>query len=262
MASFSEWAVDRRFKGLVWVVLALVAVALVAYTYLTIREARYVYSGPTTISVRGLGEVTRMPDVATFSFTVHAETDTPEAAQAQSAEAANMILAYRGEAGIPENDIKTVHYNLSPRYEYPRTNCTPTFCPPSNPTLVGYSVDQTVEVKVRDTEQAGTLIAGVGERGATNVSGLTFTVDDDDAAKADARAQAVADAKAKAETLADTLGVRLVRLTGFWEEEQYYPMAERAYGGMMMDAASAAAPQLPSGENTITSVVNLTYEIR
>lgn len=259
--SFGEWAQDSHFKWLVFAILFLVAAALIAYTYLTLKEARYVYSGPTTISVRGVGEVTRIPDVATFTFAVEAQAENPAAAQEQSAAATNDILAYLSEQGVAEEDIKTVGYNLAPRYEYSQEPCRANFCPPGRSELVGYTVHQTVEVKVEDTETAGTLIAGVGERGATNVSSLTFTVDEDDEAKAEARAAAVAEAKEKAKQLADTLDVRLVRLTGFWEEEGgYYPMYGR--GGEESFDAAVTTPQLPSGENTITSVVNLSYEIR
>lgn len=262
MTSFNEWAGDTTFRRLVLAVLVLVGVALAAYTYLTIKEAKYVYSGPTVISVRGVAEVTQVPDIATFTFSVNAEAETPAAAQEQSAEAVNAILAYLAEEGVAEGDIKTTGYNLSPRYEYRQEPCVAGACPPGRQILTGYTAFQTVEVRVRDTEVAGGLIAGVGERGATNVSSLHFTAEDDAAAKADARAQAVADAKQKAEQLAETLGVRLVRLTGYWEEEGNYPMYYGRGGDGMEMMASSMAPDLPVGENTVTSVVNLSYEIR
>jgi len=260
--SFNDWAGDSKLKGLVLIVLLLAAVALVAYTYLTLREGRYIYSGPTVISVRGEGEATRIPDIATFSFSVEATAADPAAAQGQSAESLNAIVAHLAERGIEERDIKTTAYNLSPRYEYSQAPCQAGFCPPGRSELVGYTVNQMVEVRVRDTAIAGELIAGVGERGATNVSGLSFTMDDDSEAKAEARAAAVEDAKEKAKQLAGTLDVRIVRMTGFWEEEGGgYPMYDRGYGGEMMESA-AVNPAVPAGENTVRSVVNISYEIR
>jgi len=263
-ASFSEWAGDSRLKNLVLIVLLLVAAGLVAYTYLAVKQARYVYSGPTTVSVRGVGEVTRIPDIATFSFGVLAEAKDPTTAQTQSAERANAIIAYLSEQGIADVDVKTTSYNLSPKYEYIQGQCQGNFCAPGRQNLVGYTVNQMMTVKVRNTETAGTLIGGVGERGATNVSSIQFTVDDDSEAKAEARAEAVADAKAKAKELAKTLDVRLVKLVGFWEEEGGgYPMYyDKGYGGDAMMSEASVAPSLPSGENTVMSAVNLTYEIR
>lgn len=257
--SFHNWAEDRRLKGLVLLVLALAAVALVSYTYLSVKQAKYADSyGPTTISVDGKGEVTRVPDVATFSFVAHAEEDDAVTAQKTAATVSNGIVAYLKENGIAETDIKTSGYDLSERYACEEEDA----CPFERTKLAGYSVGQTVQVKVRDTNRAGDLIAGVGERGATSISGLTFTLDDDRSAKAEARAKAVADAKEKAQHLADILGVRLIRLTGFWEETGGYPMYDKGYGGDMMRPEDAVSPDMPVGENTVTSAVNLTYEIR
>src|SRR3989338_5476978 len=272
--SFHEWATDQRLKGLVLGVLLLAMLALASYTYLTVKQAKYADNmyGPTTISVTGKGEVVQTPDVAKFSFSVQSEADSPETAQKESADAINTIVAYLKESGVAEADIKTTGYNLWPRYrdmptpvyygdDIPMMEVMPPTYDYNEDTVIGYTVEQTIEVKVRDTAQTGNLIAGVTDRGATNMSGLQFTLDDDSSAKAEARAKAVADAKEKAQQLADTLGVRLVRLQGFWEEEGGgYPMYD-GYGGGMMERA-AVLPELPPGENMITSVVNLTYEIR
>ena len=272
--SFHEWATDQRLKGLVLGVLLLAVLALASYTYLTVKQAKYADNmyGPTTISVTGKGEVVQTPDVAKFSFSVQAEADSPETAQKESADAINTIVAYLKESGVAEADIKTTGYNLWPRYrdmptpvyygdDIPMMEVMPPTYDYNEDTVIGYTVEQTIEVKVRDTAQTGNLIAGVTDRGATNMSGLQFTLDDDSSAKAEARAKAVADAKEKAQQLADTLGVRLVRLQGFWEEEGGgYPMYD-GYGGGIMERA-AVLPELPPGENMITSVVNLTYEIR
>lgn len=260
--SFSSWAGSRLLKNLVLAGIAFAVLALGAYTYFTLKQARYIYSGPTTISVRGVGEATRIPDIATFSFGVEAQAEEPSAAQSQSAESLNAIVAFLEEQGIEKSDIKTTAYNLYPRYEYLQAACSGGFCPSGRQELAGYVASQTVEVKVRDTAAAGALIAGAGERGATNVSGVQFTVDDETEAKAEARAQAIEKARAQAKELAKALDARIVRLVGFWEEEGSYPMYERAYGGAMMDEAASVAPSLPTGENTVTATVNLTYEIR
>lgn len=273
--SFHEWAADRRLKGLVLLVLALASIALIAYTYYSYKSAQYIYTGPTTISVRGEGKVTRVPDVAMFTFGVEAQASSPEAAQKKSADAINTITAYLKENGIAETDYKTIDYTVYPRYRNdvepvpmgvgayemgaPMMEVMPPDYDYRENEIIGYTAVQTIEVKVRDTDTAGSLIAGVGERGATNVSGLRFTLDDSTEAKMEARAKAVEDARKQAAQLAQTLGVRLTRLSGFWEEEGYYPM-DAGYGGPMMERGMA--PEVSAGENTITSVVNLTYEIK
>ncbi len=254
----------RRIVALVGVMGIL---ALFAYTYSTMVQTKYMYQGPTSISVSGTGEVFAKPDIATFSFSVEAKEADATAAQNKANESMKSIVEYLKGAGIEEKDIKTGYYSLSPWYEYPEVVCTAWNCPRSEPILKGYQVSQSVTVKVRDTAKAGELVSAVGDRGAMNVSGLSFTIDDEESLKAEARKLAIEDAKAKAEVLAGNLGARIVRMNGFWEEDNgprpYYGM-----GGDMavkMDVAmveSSAPAELPTGENTISVRVNISYEIR
>jgi uncharacterized protein YggE len=241
--------------------------ALASYTYYTIKQAKYMYAGPTTVSVTGVGEVFAKPDIATFTFSVDAKEVDASATQNKAAETMNAVLAYLKEAGVDEKDVKTEYYNLTPRYEYPETICTQWGCPPRNdePKLIGYQVSQSVSVKVRDTAKSGEIISGVGGKGATNVSSLSFTIDDEEALKTEARKLAILDAEKQAGELASNLKVEIVRMNGYWEEQSspsYYGMG----GGMeyskdMAMSLEQATPELPTGENTITVRVNVSYEI-
>lgn len=251
---------------LMTLILVAVLVAVGAYAHLTLKEARGVYTGDTTISVSGTGEVLAKPDIGEFSFAVRAEGETASVAQEMSAESINAILGYLEEMGVEEKDIKTENYYLNPKYRYEERVCAVnTYCPPGERVIDGYEVSQNVRVKVRDLEGAGDLISGVGERGATNISSLNFTIDDETTLQAEARAKAIADAKVKADALAKDLGMSVSRVVGFYENEGYYPMYDsRGYGGDMAMAESfevKSAPALPTGENTIMSNVTLTVEL-
>lgn len=262
--SFQNWALDPRFKNLSLLALILLVSALGAYTYLTLKQSWYLYSGPTTISVEGEGEVIARPDIATFTFSVESSEILAEDAQARAAEDMNAIMAYLEKSGIEEKDIKTTSYNLYPEYQFIESICQPGFCEPSKRELVGYRVSQSVSVKVRAIDEAGSFIAGVGERGASNISGLRFTIDDEDALKAAARDEAIKNAREKAQGIAKGLDARIGRVVGFWEDggDQFrFEQAEFGFGGSV-DSAVKSAPSLSVGENTITSRVNVTYELK
>jgi len=249
-------------------VLILLAVlgALVSYTHYTLKQARYNNWGPTTINVRGEGEVLAKPDIGQFSFSVRAEGEDANTAQEKSAESINAIIDYLTGESVHESDIKTQNYYLNPTYTYTERVCAVgSYCPPGEQEIDGYEVTQSVVVKVRDLEAAGDLISGVGQRGATNISSLQFTIDDETTLQAEARAEAIADAKQKAKELARDLDVRLVRMVSYYEEQGYYP--EPYYGGYggdmaMSESAVRKSPSLPTGEDEIKSVVNITYEIK
>ena len=216
-----------------------------------------------SISVNGEGEVVSIPDIAEFTFAVEATESTVDEAQSQVTTKMNSILTALKNLGIEEKDVKTTGYSVFPKYTYTSSLCSPSYCPPSREVLQGYTATHNVTVKVRNTELAGQALSLVGTNGATNVSGLSFTVDNPEALMAEAREKAIENARAKARKLADDLDVRLVRVIGFYENNGPRPYYESAVYGMGGDAVKAEpAPTLPTGENKYISNVSVTYEIR
>lgn len=234
-----------------------------------LRGLRYIGTGvpaTNTIMVSGEGEVFAVPDIATFSVSVQEEAKEVQDAQDVATKKANDIIAYLKQQGVEEKDIRTTDYSVYPQYDYIQSVCRDGICPPGKQELRGYQVSQALTVKVRDTKKAGELLSGVGSRGVSYVSGLSFTIDDEDALKAEARGKAIGDARAKAAELAKQLNVRLVRVVGFYEDSGgYYPPIAYGMGGdvaMSRAEAQKVAPDIPVGENKIVSRVNVTYEIR
>ena len=223
-----------------------------------------------TIDVEGVAEVTAVPDVATFNFVVEAEGADVAEAQKLSGEKINDIMGYlEGDGGVAETDIKTTGYNAYPRYEYNYPEVCPSGRCSQERELTGYVVTQTVHVKVRDTGVAGTLIGEVGARGATNMSGLSFEVDDLEGKKEEARLAAIADAKEKAERLADELDVRLGDILNFYDgggggyyPEPYFEARTMALDMAVEESAPAFAPEISVGEDTITAIVTITYKLK
>lgn len=265
MESQSFWS-KSYVHTLMTIALVGVIAALGSYAYYTLKQSEGVYTGATTINVQGEGEVQVKPDLGMFSFSVMAEGKDAKEAKTKSAEKINAIIAAMKEGSVEEKDIKTQNYNLAPKYKYENTPCAwGQYCPQTNPVIDGYEVSQMVEVKVRDLAKAGDLISKAGEKGATNMSNLQFTIDDEKVFKAEAREKAIADAKEKAQALAKSLDVKIVRMKGYWEDQGgAYPMYEGMGGDMMAKNASfeAITPQMPIGENTIKVTVNMSYEIK
>lgn len=261
-----------RLSLAVLVLLGLLSLFLLVKTINEVRVGRYIGPNSTeayTLTVSGEGEVFAVPDEAKFTFTVREEADTVEVAQNSVTETQNEIFSYLHGEGVPEEDIKTVGYNVFPRYanRNEAIPCTPEFCPPfeGNRTLIGYEVAHTIEVSLDDASKAGALIGGIGSRGVSDVSGVIFTIGDEDEVIREARQKAIADAKAKAQILANDLGVRLGALVSFSEygspkyfsERLVMEQAEDAFG-----STDAPVPQIPQGENRIFSEITLVYEIK
>lgn len=219
-----------------------------------------------TISFNGHGEVKATPDIASIDFTIRKEAKTVKEAQSQVAEIEKKVLESLKENKVASSDIKTVSTSFNPKYEYKYGAQVPcysgAYCPPSGKNVVvGYEAYESINVKIRNIDDTGKIVSDLGTLGVTELSGPNFTVDKEDAVKAEARKEAIKDAKAKAKSLAKDLGVKLGDITSFSEgSNSPMPMYAKT---MAMDSVSVAAPaELPKGENTITSDVTITYEIK
>jgi uncharacterized protein YggE len=201
-----------------------------------------------------------VPDVAHITFSVITQNGDLAKLQQQNTERANRAIEFVKSKGVDAKDIKTQSYTIEPRYEY--RPCTIGPCPP--PAIVGYSVTQTVSVKIRDFTIIGDILAGVVERGANSVSGPFFNVDDPTELQNQARREAIEKAKKRAEAVAEAGGFRLGKLLSI--EDSYYPIygyeALGKGGAGEAVRASVPMPTVEPGSQEITVTVILRYGIK
>ena len=256
----------NEWKNLQWLIktfgilISIFVLALIAYT---LKSISYVGSAPetNTISVSGHGEAFAVPDIATISFSVEKTAKTVADAQNQVTTLMNDVLSTLKTQNIADKDVQTTSYDVNPKYDYQSSVCTANgICPPSKQILTGYTVTDTVEVKIRAIDTAGSIIGILGQKNVTNISGLTLSVENDSAVKTEARNKAIATAKAQAQSIANGLGVHLVRITSFSESGSAQPVYYSAKNSVM--GAMAPTPSIPVGQNTASSDVTITYEIQ
>lgn len=227
-----------------------------------IKEGKYIgqsIGGPNTISVSEKGEIFAKPDLAIVDFSVIIEAKTVAAAMAENAEKMNKVIASLKEQDVDEKDLKTVYFNLSPRYEYQEEE---SYYSSGERILVGYEVIQSLQVKIRDLTKIGTIIEKATESGANQLSDLQLTIDDQEVLKEQARVQAIEKAKTKAEKLASQIGVKLVKIINFYEEVPYFYGFEESEAKGLGGGSVSALPDVQAGQNKITVTVTITYEIK
>ncbi len=204
-----------------------------------------------TLNVSGSGQVTLVPDIATINIGVRTEADSVNDALNDNTAQANAISDVLKSMGIEEKDIQTSNFNVYPNQQYdPMTG---------EPGETYYVVENTVIVTVRDLATLGDVLTAVVEAGANNIYGINFSVEDKEAALAEARKLAIEDAQAKAQAIADAAGVKLGDL-----------MSINVYGGgnpspvfaAKGGAMGEAAVPMSAGTLMITMECNLTYEIK
>lgn len=205
------------------------------------------------ITVNGFGKVTGDNDIAVTTIG-YANTDKDVGkAQLENNKVMDKVTADLKKLGISEQDL-TSNYSIYPDFNYTQDK---------GQELKGYRVSRQVTVKIRDLGKITEVLNLAGKYGATEVSGLTFTIDDPENLKAQARDKALSDAKAKAKVLAETLGVKVVSVVSYFENEgnsDYYPVKTMtgAEGGGLGGYAPA---DISAGSRDVVMNVSVTYEI-
>jgi len=219
-----------------------------------IKESHYIGANTPyaqTISVQGQGKVYAKPDIAIIDMSVVTEGKNIKDVQDKNTKKMNAVIDFLKGFGIEDKDIKTINYNIYPRYNYENRII---------PEIIGYEISQTLELKVRNLEKVGDILDKSVGIGINQVSSLRFWIDKDEDLKEQARKLAIDDAKEKAKKLASNLGIKLVKLVGFSEDTGYYPapMYKEAAG---MGGGGNTTPDIQTGENEIIINVSLIYEI-
>jgi len=205
------------------------------------------------ISVESQGKVTVVPDIAMTNMGMTAEAATVAEAQAKNTDTMNKLVERLKALGIESKDIQTANYNVYPQYNYTEAQ---------GQVLKGYQVSQNVTIKIRNLQNANRVLALAGEVGLNNVSGITFTIDDRDVYKAQAREIAIKKVQAKADDLSKALGVQIVGIVSYNEYEggqNEYPLYK---SNVMAEDSAGATPSIEPGSTDVILSVNVTYQIQ
>ena len=245
---------------------AILALFILALFVNEVKESRYLGGYGNTITVIGDGEVSAIPDIAVIDISLSKEAPTAEEATKLLNESIAATLEYLKGQEIVEKDIKSEYGGINPKYERDEIYCITYPCPQGKTKIVAYTAMQNINIKIRVADNANKIRSGLADLGITNITGPSFSIDDEDLLKEEARSLAIIDAKAKAKKLSKDLGIRLGKVVSFYEEgDDMYPMMYAEKSSMMAGAdinTIETTPTLPKGENKIFSKVNITYEIR
>ena len=209
------------------------------------------------ILVSGEGRAELAPDTAILSLTVTREAETARNALDANSTAMAEVLKAMKAAGVKETDLQTSGFSIQTRYFHPPVQ-------PSGkreaPQIVGYTVRNSLTVRVRDVSAVGTILDKSVSLGVNEGGNIRFTNDDPSGAITQARTRAVRNAMAKAKTLADAAGIKTGRILEISEHSSNPRPMHMAQAEMSLARSSSAVP-VATGENTYKVTVNISLEI-
>jgi hypothetical protein len=197
-----------------------------------------------TVTVTGTGTVTGVPDQAEFDFTVQTKGTTASGALAQNGTATQKVISAVEAAGVPEANIQTQEVSLDPVTSSNGTR------------IVGYTASNTIDVSKLAIGKSGAIVDAAVGAGATDVSGPSLDIADQDSLYANALKAAVEQAKSKAQVLADATGHTLGAAVTVVEGSTSTPLPFSAGA-----AKSPGATPVEAGTQQIQATVTVTYAL-
>lgn len=233
---------------------AILGVAVVSFYFSRTVEGKY-----TRVTVGGESQTKVTPDTAVITFSVVTQNQQALTAQQENARQSEAVkTAVEGLTKNTKTEIKTGDYNLNPEQNYNYGKM---------PKIVGYEVRNTVVVSIKDLTQVGAVIDAATRAGANSVEGISFVLDETSPAQSDALRLATKQAMAKADSIAQSLGGRIVRVVETREvgapnlQPNYLQDESKAYANSANSMARAYQTPVQAGALNVRSHVVLVVEI-
>lgn len=208
------------------------------------------------IWVSGDGKAIATPDIALLGLGVEAQSKSVGEAQSVARQAMSRVRQAFAAQGIEEKDIKTISYSVQPVYQYIQRE--------NRQELIGYRVSDRISVKIRKIQDAGKAIDASTEAGGNSIriDSISFTIDDPNPFKVEAREKALKDAMAKAKQMAELTGVKLGKAIYITETGSVQPQPRTFQAPLMARAESGTPPtEISPGETEIQVQVQIAFAI-
>lgn len=198
------------------------------------------------MTVTGNGSLSIEPNIVQIQLEVRTENVQLAQAQKENSYAMNQVIESLLELGIGRENIQTISYTIFPQYDYIE----------GERVFRGYEVTNAITVKITSIQEVGNVIDVAVQSGATGVSNIQFTVENEQLEYQKALSLALRDSLAKAQTMAQTMQLQLdpypIKIT---EEIRDQPVAYRTLSTMEQTVSTP----IEQGQITITATVRVQY---
>ncbi len=202
------------------------------------------------LSFSGTSSVTLDPDTALLSVGVHGDGDSSGAAlNIATAKMAKVLAVLKALDGVTfkKGDLVTQGVSTYKDWNEDKPN--------------HWLADQSLSITLRQPDKAGPVIAAVTGAGGDNVSGPSFSLEDQRAAYRQALRGAISEARAKADAAAEAMGAQVSGVISISEQGGSVPAAPMAYdmAASKSGAETVAPPPIEQGTITVPATVTVVF---
>ena len=246
----------KPFWGVLMLLILVLVINVVFFVMPLLASWKSSFMPARVITVSAQGSATVTPDEALLNFSVVTQGQNPQTLSDNNNLKMAAVMQFISSQAIASSDVSTTGYNLQPNYQWDKNT--------NNQYITGYTLTQTVTVKVRDLTKVATILGGLAPLGVNQIGGVNFTFQDSNKFVALARADALTKAQTEASQMAAQAGASLGGVITV-NESPNVPIP--FYGGYAMDskamgAPQAATPPIAPGTQDVTDSVTVTYELK
>jgi uncharacterized protein YggE len=211
---------------------------------------------PNTVYVGADGKYEANPDTAVIEFSISAQEESSGGAYDRASKQAEQVRQILRSNGVDPKSAQVGYFAIQPVYDYK----TP------KRKLVGYRVNTTVSVKLRDFTKIGPILQQLATADITDNQQLNYTLEEKDAAKSKAVEDAYRHARDSADAVARAGGRSVgdliyASVDTFENPIPVRPMAMAAAPRVAMENQPPTAEFSPQTV-TITAHVNALFQLK
>ena len=218
---------------------------------------------PHGINVQANSSISVPADLASFNIKIKSREKTVTEARENTARYANRVVDAIKKLNISEDDIQTTSFNIYPETRWIEKKDD--FGTYSESTIIAYSVENSINVLVRNLDDLGKVIdeATIAGENQIQINSINFSISNINSYEKKLRENAAINAKNKAQTYVESLGLKLGNLN--YLNEISSPIATPNYAPRMEIAMSADSQYTPStfipGDIEISISIQANFEI-
>lgn len=236
----------------VWVVLVFL-LGIYIFPWRSISWGTLKLANERTVTVTGSSQTQTKNQIATFTAGVNAVKDKKEDAVNEVNSKMDEIVKSVKSFGVKSEDIKTQSNSIYQMQETFYDNGVQKSRPGQ------WSVNNSVEIVLRNVDRATALADLLSKSGANNVYGPNFSVDTANMTfEADLAATAMEDARKKAEVIAKSSGASLGAVVNVVEgvsQPNIYPLMKGGMGG------GGGGATVEPGSSTVAKTLTVTFRL-
>ena len=209
---------------------------------------------PSEITVHGSASRSVAPTYALLTLGITTSDANVTVAKSANDRVMSQLVSNLSNLGVAKKDITTSTLNINPDYNYDNNKRS----------VTGYTISNTVTVKINDLNKVSTIIGSAVSAGANEVNSLSFKNDISDTLSDTLTAESIKNGRHQAEVMASALG----RSLGPVKTASIDAPVTRTYADnglrFMKVGASALSSNTPVEEGSliVSKDTNITYYLQ